>query len=142
MASAHYPAAIGASGVLSAEKFWACSLMQAEAWGRPTFTAPPSGAVLRARFCAQDAQLQGAWQNLTHALGGLFCSSLHLMVRCMGRADILESLCACRLPACSLLSSVICPARPAAELLCGTIWCSLLSAIHCEALCLTPGSSL
>ena len=92
----------------------AYSLVQAEAWGRPTFTAPPSGAVLRARFCAQDVHLQDAWQNLTHALGGLFCSSLHLMVSCIGRAVVLESLCVYMLPACGLLSSVYCSASPAA----------------------------
>ena len=79
-------------------------LMQAEAWGTPTFTAPPSGAVLRARFCAQDTQLQDAWQNLTHALGGLLCSSLHLMVSCERGAVALESLLACRLLAGGLLA--------------------------------------
>ena len=87
----------------------AYSLVQAEAWGRPTFTAPPSGAVLRARFCAQDAQLQDAWQNLTHALGGLFCSSLPLMVslhwdgKCPAVTVCLQAVAPWSAELCSLL---------------------------------------
>lgn len=43
----------------------------------------PPGATLQARFqpFEEQAELQQAWGNLTHALSGLFCASLNFLVR-------------------------------------------------------------
>ncbi|KAG1675788.1 hypothetical protein FOA52_012444 [Chlamydomonas sp. UWO 241] len=62
-------------------------------WGLPLVPVKPGGAELRATFGQRQAKQQGKqrrggapdpalaakWSHLTHALGGLFCASLHLM---------------------------------------------------------------
>lgn len=64
-----------------------------------TSSAKPSGVELWAVFGVPDDQIDGTWGNLTHALSGLFCSSLNFLASpamvanpvCTFRPDLTES---------------------------------------------------